>query len=870
MADFVRRTRVARNVLSLLFATGVVAVHSFPASAQDEDRYSTNDYGGIGLLQTRTARFAPDGQFEIGASFVNPYRRYYMTWQILPWLETTFRYTDTTNLPNGGPAFPQSQGRFFKDILNFRGGGTNLDRGADVKIRLWEESRVFPEVALGLQDFIGTGLFSGEYLVASKRYYDFDFTLGIGWGYLGSRGSLPNPFRVFGFSTRDAGVGEGGKFLFGNYFAGRHVGLFGGIEYHTPISGLTLKLEYNGASLARAEPHANALKESIPFNMGVDYRPTPWFDLGLAFERGNSLMLRTALRFNLHSRGLPKFDKPPVPVIPRDARKGDTPASETSSELKRSDTVLQPPEPSSKIDQAARKFAERELRRIPLGQRIQTALADEGFKVHSLEIDQTTMAAKATVDAPYWMAGDDYRRAARQALDAAAGGVKRLTLVSMLHGARASSLTAIADGTSDQGAAPDGDASGVTGEAAQDYASRIFKGLKQQGYVAYAVYLSDLSATVYVSHVAFREPARNVGRIARVMANNLPPSVEAITVVGMANGIATSKVTVIRHDLEMAAEQNGSTEEIWAHSEVSRPEPGRTLPADAVKNDHAYPRFSWSLAPGLRQSIGDVEQGIYLADVSAVLSAKVDVLPGLSLRATGNKFLFGNLDKIDRRSNSTLPHVRSDVVEYLQQGRSGVTRLQADYLFSPVKNVYARVSAGLFEWMYGGVGAEVLYRPFDSRFGIGLDVNWVKQRDYNVLFDFRHYSVVTGHLSLYYDLPVYGLRSAIHVGRYLAGDRGVTFDLSRQFENGIRVGAFATFTNVSAKDFGEGSFDKGFYMIIPLDLFTLKSSKSSARFEFRPLTRDGGQMLDITPRLNDLVTRDSKSAIDRDWTNFLD
>jgi hypothetical protein len=210
------------------------------------------------------------------------------------------------------------------------------------------------------------------------------------------------------------------------------------------------------------------------------------------------------------------------------------------------------------------------------------------------------------------------------------------------------------------------------------------------------------------------------------------------------------------------------------------------------------------------------------------------------------------------------------VVNYLQHGRSGLTRLQADYLFNPIKNVYARFSVGLFEWMYGGVGGEVLYRPFDSRFAIGLDVNWVKQRDFNVLFDFRHYQTVTGHLSLYYDLPVYNLQAAVHIGQYLAKDRGATFDISRQFENGIRVGAFATFTNVSAKDFGEGSFDKGFYMVIPLDLFLLRSSKSRARFEFRPLTRDGGQMLNITPRLYDLTTRDDNRALENDWTNFLD
>jgi hypothetical protein len=862
MARFVRGRQVARSALSAV-ATGVVAVWAHPAMAQAGDQYTTNDYGGIGLLQTRTARFAPDGEFEIGASFVNPYRRYYMTWQILPWLEATFRYTDTTNLPNGGLPVPQGQWQFFKDILNFRGGGTNLDRGADLKFRIFKEGDTFPEVAVGVQDFIGTGLFSGEYIVASKRYYDFDFTWGVGWGYLGSRGSLPNPFRFLpGFGTRNANVGQGGKVLIGDLFAGRHVGLFGGVEYHTPIKGLTLKLEYNGANPKKAEPNGNFLKESLPINAGIDYRPVSWFDLGLAFERGNSVMIKTSFRFNLHSRGLPKFDEAPVPVVPRTKNPGAAAPTKTSDEPAPSQPSPQSPTPMPAIDAAAQDFARREFARLPLDQKLAATMTDAGFAVQSVRLDRAAARATVTVDAPYWMASEDYREAAAGSLDAAGGALGRVTLVSTLKGVEVSTTTAQADSAPQATAAP--------AATAQDYPDRIFKGLAAQGYTAYAVYISDLSAVVYISHEAFREPARNVGRVARVMANNLPPSVEAITVVGMADGVPTSKVTVIRHDIERAAEREGSPEEIWADATMQAPEAGLDLPEGTVRNEHAYPRFSWALSPGIRQHIGDPQEGIYLADVSAVLSAKVDVLPGLSIRATGNKFLFGNLSHITRQSNSVLPHVRSDVVNYLQHGRSGLTRLQADYLFNPLEDVYARLSVGLFEWMYGGVGGEVLYRPFDSRFAIGLDVNWVKQRDFNVLFDFRHYQVVTGHLSLYYDLPVYNIQAAVHIGRYLAKDRGATFDISRQFENGIRLGAFATFTNVSSKDFGEGSFDKGFYMVIPLDLFMLKSSKSYARFDFRPLTRDGGQMLDITPRLYNLTSRDNRRALKNDWTNFLD
>ena len=38
-------------------------------------------------------------------------------------------------------------------------------------------------VALGWRDFLGTGAFSGEYVVANKRTGNFDWSLGLGWGF---------------------------------------------------------------------------------------------------------------------------------------------------------------------------------------------------------------------------------------------------------------------------------------------------------------------------------------------------------------------------------------------------------------------------------------------------------------------------------------------------------------------------------------------------------------------------------------------------------------------------------------------------------------------------------------------------------------
>jgi hypothetical protein len=80
-------------------------------------------------------------------------------------------------------------------------------------------------------------------------------------------------------------------------------------------------------------------------------------------------------------------------------------------------------------------------------------------------------------------------------------------------------------------------------------------------------------------------------------------------------------------------------------------------------------------------------------------------------------------------------------------------------------------------------------------------------------------------------------------GRYLAKDKGVTISLAKEFDSGIRAGFFATKTNVSAQEFGEGSFNKGFYVSIPFDLLTIKPSRQVAGIAWVPLTRDGGQQL---------------------------
>jgi len=145
--------------------------------------------------------------------------------------------------------------------------------------------------------------------------------------------------------------------------------------------------------------------------------------------------------------------------------------------------------------------------------------------------------------------------------------------------------------------------------------------------------------------------------------------------------------------------------------------------------------------------------------------------------------------------------------------------------------------------MFAGVGGEWLYRPFGSRVALGIDANAVQQRGYAQDFSLRDYKVLTGHATLYWDTGWNDVLATVSAGRYLAGDIGGTVNLSRTFGNGVSVGVFATKTNVSSAQFGEGSFDKGLYISIPFDAILPKSTGRFWNTVWRPVTRDGGAML---------------------------
>jgi hypothetical protein len=214
--------------------------------------------------------------------------------------------------------------------------------------------------------------------------------------------------------------------------------------------------------------------------------------------------------------------------------------------------------------------------------------------------------------------------------------------------------------------------------------------------------------------------------------------------------------------------------------------------------------------------------------------------------------LADNFDVLTLPPKEVYPaQVRSDVKSYLRNFNHGIVigRAQLDYHITPKKNHHLMVSAGILEEMFSGIGAEYLYFKHNSNFAIGIEVFEVIKRDYKLKFGTLDYKNLTYSLNYYYrNYESIPFDMKISYGEYLAGDKGVTFELSRSFMNGTKFGVFASFTDVSTEDFGEGSFDKGIFFNIPV-------YGNFINYTWRPLTKDPGAKLVRKHTLYDLLVK---------------
>ena len=682
-----------------------------------------NDFGSPGYLQMPSARMAQDGEVALSLNRVQPYLRYNLNAQLLPWLDVTLRYVQDNS-------------------VTLFTGKANVDKGVDLRFRLLEETQVLPAVALGLRDIAGTGLFDGEFLVASKRLGNFDFSAGLGWGNLGERDRLRNPFcsAADRFCQRSQVTsGKGGQVEFKKFFSGP-MSPIAGVSWQTPWQPLTLLAEADGNDYSN-ENNPSAFESSSPFNFGAQLRVNSNLALRLGFERGNTAMFGVVIHGNLNTlRQAKKVDPitpvtpvmPVMPVMP-------APVAVKTVAVEAAQTAADT-EPGAANDW------------VDITKRLQL---EAGYQVDHIAISENTVQISAE-QTRYRDALVGHERAMRVLQATVPSPFQYFQLIDTVHGL---------------------------------------------GQVMVAVDRDELVDALTPSD---RQPA-----LEDVLSRETPKRLDGVT--------------------EQQLVESSTTENT---SETT---------VQTITPDHSP--WSTTLTPYLQQGFGGVDS-IYTYDIGARAELAWDKGQTLA-QATVLASVVNNYANFTQLNPgfTTLPPVRTRIREYLDQPVR-LEGLQLTQFGEFGSNWQAQAYGGYLELMFAGVGGEVLYRPLNSTWGVGIDANVVRQRDPASELGLLNYEVETGHVTLYKDLPnFYDFRVKLSAGRYLAGDIGATVDISREFASGVVVGGYFAKTDVSAEEFGEGSFNKGFYLQVPLDLLTIGHTKAKASLGFNPIQRDGGQKL---------------------------
>ena len=651
---------------------------------------SYSNYGTIGLIQNPSARFLSNGSVGFTWTHNDPYLRGSIVAYPFDWLEAAFQYTDVNN-------------QLYSDVSAFSGSQSLKDKSFDTKIRLKSESYYMPQIALGLRDVGGTGMFGGEYIVASKYINNFDVSVGIGWGNLNAN-NISNPFKVISdsFDSRPINTSAtGGEFNLDQLFHGKS-GIFAGIEYFIPnMNGLRAKLEYD--SINYFSEGSKPLKQDSDINIGFVYPVNDFFKVKLSYIKGNQLSFGFSLSGNVGKKGAGR---------------------------KKTDSYQ--PLKNSKI-------------------------------VRDVTKDDNLLLYKATLR---------YLRDRELFLQAAT--------------------------------------------------------MKENGEYEVAI-----TQNKYLSY------PMAAGRAARLINELSPPKVTSIRVTALNGENGMNSIVIDRDVLKRSLKNNSPILEEHIKSEpvLFQKENYEFVPTKP------YPFHFYKLGPDLRSQIGGPD-GFFFGDLRLSYSSEIIFAPNMSLITSAGIGITNNMGDLKLASDSVLPHVRTDIVRYLKESRSfNIQRMQFNYFFNPTENIYGKFSAGLLESMFSGVGGEILYRPYYKNYAVGVELWEVQQRDYNQLFDLRDYKTTTGHLNLYYEEPITNVLVHLKGGKYLAGDSGFTLDFSRRFKNGFIMGSFFSLTDISKEEFGEGSFDKGFYFWWPIDLFYGNHKREMDGWGLKPITRDGAQAL---------------------------
>jgi len=262
-------------------------------------------------------------------------------------------------------------------------------------------------------------------------------------------------------------------------------------------------------------------------------------------------------------------------------------------------------------------------------------------------------------------------------------------------------------------------------------------------------------------------------------------------------------------------------------------------PTYEPKAENLIGKFKWKISPRVRTFLND-PSGFFKYMISIDLDLSVNFLNYWRLDAN---LWFPTFNNISTINEPLMPKpVRSDIADYLGRSKPTVGKLSISYVKNLFPRTFVGISAGYNELMFAGIGGDILYFFGDGSIAVGIGGDYVYKRDPDNTFGLRSWTFHDEYVRFHYFLKKPQMLFSIKAGRFLAGDEGIRFEVSR-IVKGFEVGFWYTYSDTS--DFtgpNKNYHDKGVFVAVPLRMFFPWDTQAVGVYSLEPWTRDVGQL----------------------------
>ncbi len=388
---------------------------------------------------------------------------------------------------------------------------------------------------------------------------------------------------------------------------------------------------------------------------------------------------------------------------------------------------------------------------------------------------------------------------------------------------------------------------------------RLTEALFQSGFSNTGVLIHGNDLWIQVKNDRYYYNTKAIGMIARLIAEIVPLNFQMIHIILTENEIPLIEFTTTRYDIAEWYAERLTPGEFFFVSKVDTAL--QETPDMSVTHKN---RFGYAIKPSFQTFLND-PSGFFKYRLGAEGYLSYHPWKGMSLIAGLEGYALNNISTINEPLDDA---IRTDMPLYKKKNIA-LSKLMFSQIYKTGYETYGRFSGGFLEIEYAGIDGEIARPVGNGRLMVGVSGSVVKKREPGTVFGLKDgLSGKTYHtwfLNTRLNVPEINLAVDMKAGRFLGGDKGAKFTVSK-FINGVVIYGWYSATDTSGmRDrLNRGYHDKGIGVVIPIRIFNGSDSRTTYNYAISPWTRDVAQDVDHHDTVFDFLGRTLKIFLDRD------